>query len=252
MFDLSHWTQPRRGIYHYVPFDAMDLGPDRMWTPVRCALKPPYYSMVGKYTRRLGEPKVRPTVLYRRLELNYLREHAEFRRVLDIEKAMTDKQIALVMDYSHLHLGWKYVVNQWTAGTCSLTCSVPCSITSRACVRSLTVSITSLSRCRTRYQRARTSRLRLRMPTVAPRPCSSCSAERPMSCAWCSTATLRKRHRSLRSYEEVYSFAAPWMFMDDDGVLSYEAEVGTESFDESLCHWQTAARSTSRSQRLST
>lgn len=234
MFDLSHWAQPKRGIYHYVPFDAMDLGPDRMWTPVRCALKPPYYKMVGEYTRLMGGPKVRPAVQYRRLELNYLREHGEFRRVLDVEKAMTDKQIALVMDYSHLHLGWKYVVNQWTRwnmfinlfGTVFDNIARLCKESDRQHYVFIPMpdALPTRSNISIAIEDANGD-----TETVFQKLFRGASDELRMVL---DHDAQKAPPETTRSYEEAYSFVAPWMFMDDDGVLSYDAEIGTESFDE--------------------
>lgn len=114
LFDITRWTQPRHGIYHYVPFSHLDLGPDSNWAPVRNAPKPPYLHVVSQYTRMEGKPRSRQGINYPRIERLYLRDHECFRRVLKMEQAMLDAKTAMVFDYAKLHLGWKYIVNPMT------------------------------------------------------------------------------------------------------------------------------------------
>lgn len=223
MFDITRWEQPRSGVYHYVPFSHLDLGPDAQWTPVREAMKPPYLKIVDTYSRMEGKPRSRAGVNYIRLEREYLREHDEFRRMLDPEKAMLDLKTAIVYDYAKLHLGWRYVVNPMTRWHMFVNLF--------ATVFDNVAKVAEMS--------DRPQFIFVPTPDNMPR-----RDQFALAIENAATFTDLFRNASdelkialdldpekapapmVRSYEEVYGDVAPWLFAND------EDNIAAESFDE--------------------
>lgn len=226
MFDVTRWQQPRSGIYHYVPFSHLDLGPDAMWTPVRNANKPPYYALVRDYTEHLGRPKTRAGVNYDRLEREYLRDHDEFRRLLDIDKALLDPRTAIVYDYAKLHLGRRYIITPMTRWHMFFNL-----------FSTVFAKVGELARISERPQF-----IFIPMPDTLPARTQFAIAiesnDQPMSFTDIFKAASDELTMVLdtdpskappvitRSYEEVYGGFAPWLFRNDEDGIS------GESFDE--------------------
>lgn len=223
LFDITRWTQPRHGIYHYVPFDHQDLGPDANWTPVRNAPRPPYLHVVRNYTRHEGKPRTRQGVNYDRLERLYLRDHDCFRRVLKMESAVLDVKSAMIFDYAKLHLGWKYIVNPMTRwhmfqnlfGTVFDTIGRIAKETDRP--QFIFVPMPDNLPSRTVFG------LAIEEQSVFAQMFAGASDELRMIL----DQDLEKAPiRVSRSYEEVYGSVAPWLFEEDEDGMA------NESFDE--------------------
>lgn len=230
LFDITRWSQPRGGIYHYIPFSHLDLGPDAQWTPVLNAPKPPYLSMVGEYSRTEGKPRPRQGVNFSRIERLYLREHECFRRVLNADKSLLDVKSAMIFDYSKLHLGYKYVVNQMTRwymfqnlfGTVFdrighltrisdrpqfIFIPMPDTLPSRS-VFNMAIEDASVSAFAEIFKGA-SDELRIALDLDRDK----------------ATPVIS------RSYEEVYGPVAPWLFPEDDEDTERD-RFADESFDE--------------------
>lgn len=223
MFDITRWEQPRSGVYHYVPFSHLDLGPDAQWTPVREAMKPPYLKVVDSYTRMEGKPRSRAGVNYIRIEREYLREHDEFRRMLDADKAMLDLKTAIVYDYAKLHLGWRYIVNPMTRW--QMFVNLFATVFDNAAKIAATSDRPQFIFIPAPDNMPRRDQFALAIENAALFTDTFRNASDELTIAL-DLDPVKAPEARVRSYDEVYGDVAPWLFRGD------EHGIANESFDE--------------------
>lgn len=108
MFNLENWTLPINSIFHYIPMSALDLGPDGNFFPIKGSPKKPYLYTVTEMLRKEGMPRVRGGINVLQLEKNYIRKHPEFRRVLNLERALDEPKVPMVANYGLIPIQYKY------------------------------------------------------------------------------------------------------------------------------------------------
>lgn len=107
-FNIDDFVLPKNSIVHYVPENALDLGPGPDYFVFKNERVRPYADTITEMTVFNGNPRKKGVINFTSLTLKWLQTHRNFRRTPDILKALDDKQVAIMANYSFLHLQWRY------------------------------------------------------------------------------------------------------------------------------------------------
>lgn len=108
LFNLENFKLPRGAIVHYLPQSVSDLGPDDQFFPILEERMRPYVDQVTDMTSFEGAPRRRGAFNVENLKRMWLIRNRRYRRVSNLQRALEDKQTAIVSNYALIPMQWRY------------------------------------------------------------------------------------------------------------------------------------------------
>lgn len=108
VYNIDNFVLPKNSIVHYLPENALDLGPSQDYFVFRNERVRPYADNITEQKGTHGNPRKKGAINFNSLTLKWLQTHRNFRRTPDILRALDDKSIAIMANYSFVHLQWRY------------------------------------------------------------------------------------------------------------------------------------------------
>lgn len=108
-FNIENFSLPRNSIVHYLPENAADLGPDETYFVFQKERVRPYAHNVVDMTNFAGNPRKRGGFNMTSIVKSWMQKRRGFRRVPDINRALDDKNVAILANYALIPMQWRYL-----------------------------------------------------------------------------------------------------------------------------------------------
>ncbi|CAM8750630.1 RNA polymerase beta subunit [Klebsiella phage vB_KpM_Centimanus] len=108
-FNIENFALPKNSIVHYLPTNATDLGPDETFFALQRERIRPYADNVTEMTSFIGSPRRKGAFNVSNLKRTWIQKRRGFRRVTDINRALDDRNTAILANYSLIPMQWRYL-----------------------------------------------------------------------------------------------------------------------------------------------
>lgn len=108
-FNIENFSLPRNSIVHYLPTTAVDLGPDETFFVFQHERVRPYADNITEMAASYGNPRKKGGFNMSTIVKGWLQKRRGFRRVPDINRALDDKNVAILANYALIPMQWRYI-----------------------------------------------------------------------------------------------------------------------------------------------
>lgn len=108
-YNVENFGLPKNSIIHYLPTSATDLGPDETFFAFQRERIRPYADIITDMTSFLGSPRRKGAFNVANLKKTWIQKRRGFRRVTNIERALDDRNTAILANYALIPMQWRYL-----------------------------------------------------------------------------------------------------------------------------------------------